>query len=1259
MPLLSLEEIQKTKVFVKTVDELEEYEQGYDVASKVDRRNAMRAMEDEMQQKWKDEKTFESSPDPSKESYFCNFPYPYMNGRLHLGHAFSLTKADFSAGYQMLQGKNVLFPFAFHCTGMPIQAAANKLKREIEELYGLEVLQSGELDDAWAALQAAKAAPKKEDDDEDDDDDEVPVNKAKGGKTKLLAKTGNVVGQRPKTQWEILQLCNVPDDEIPLFQDPQYWLQYFPPYGQTDLECFGVHVDWRRSFITTDTNPYYDSFVRWQFRILQQKGYIAFGKRPTVYSPLDQQACMDHDRASGEGKGPQEYTLIQMRVLEAGLETLAQRGIEGLSSSSSSSSEEEVYLVAATLRPETMYGQTNCFVLPEGQYGAYRMANGQIFVCSEHAALNLAHQCDGDANRTAVFGKVDLVTPISGQDLLGLPLKAPKTPYDVIYTLPLLTISMTKGTGVVTSVPSDAPDDYAALRDMQTKPELREQYGITEEMVAGYDPIPILRIPGGDEEMLDGLSDFGDMAAVTACQHLQVKDQHDAGKLKRIKKSVYNKGFYAGVMTVGSQAGKKVEDAKELVKTELMEAGEALRYWEPEEEIKSRSGDICVIAFIDQWFLTYGQEDWKQSIMAHVANEESFEAFGVRNEYLNTLEWLGNWACSRSFGLGTKVPWDPQFVVESLSDSTIYMAYYTVAHLLQDCINGNTQNAPIPTDDVWNYVFLEGPLPENSGFSDELLLQMRTEFQYWYPFNLRVSGKDLIRNHLTMSLYNHAAIWGPDKWPKAFYTNGHVMVDNAKMSKSAGNFISLYDAVRGNNVHLFVPVDKTKINKVGLVSSEEEEIATATTKKPHGLSEGQVISIAKSKHHNGNDITVLSILSDTQFTIPSTIGDQQVENSTAAVVESSVKNWKAHEWRSQSWTTDSVRYALACAGDSMNDANFESDNANTAILTLDNELEWIKSVLEDDTTLLREGNNNNNNNNRTIQDELFLLRMDDCIAQSSAFYEDMKFSMAMKFAFNDLRNHRKLYRDYHEKCGEPMQKEIVIQYIETLVVLIAPVMKHWSEYVWCHVLKKEGSVFTHGKWPSLSGMPKELLLQDKYLQDLVVNFRKTLAKKKKGKAAATTTSSSSKKRGVICVQSEYPAWKKATLEWLQSQWNDETNAFAVDLKTLKQAAKEHQQSSELLQTEKAYMGVVSFVMGQATQLGKIALSTELPFDETNLLTQSLAFLKASLELDELSICSSSSSSSSSSGEQQQQLPEGVDAADAAKAEPMKPVLCMY
>ena len=53
---------------------------------------------------------------------------------------------------------------------------------------------------------------------------------------------------------------------------------------------------------------------------------------------------------------------------------------------------------------------------------------------------------------------------------MGLPLKAPLTSYDVIYTLPMLTIRDDKGTGVGTSVPSDAPDDYAALRDLQRKP---------------------------------------------------------------------------------------------------------------------------------------------------------------------------------------------------------------------------------------------------------------------------------------------------------------------------------------------------------------------------------------------------------------------------------------------------------------------------------------------------------------------------------------------------------------------------------------------------------------------------------------------------------------------------------------------------------------------------------------------------------------------------------------------------------------------
>lgn len=53
--------------------------------------------------------------------FFGNFPYPYMNGMLHLGHAFSLSKLEFASAYHRLNGDEVLFPFAFHCTGMPIK----------------------------------------------------------------------------------------------------------------------------------------------------------------------------------------------------------------------------------------------------------------------------------------------------------------------------------------------------------------------------------------------------------------------------------------------------------------------------------------------------------------------------------------------------------------------------------------------------------------------------------------------------------------------------------------------------------------------------------------------------------------------------------------------------------------------------------------------------------------------------------------------------------------------------------------------------------------------------------------------------------------------------------------------------------------------------------------------------------------------------------------------------------------------------------
>ena len=85
-------------------------------------------LEKKWQKKWDEAKLFESEPRDDQEKYFVNCPYPYMNGYLHLGHAFTYLRADMVSRYKRMKDKNVLFPFAFHCTGTPIVAAAQRVK---------------------------------------------------------------------------------------------------------------------------------------------------------------------------------------------------------------------------------------------------------------------------------------------------------------------------------------------------------------------------------------------------------------------------------------------------------------------------------------------------------------------------------------------------------------------------------------------------------------------------------------------------------------------------------------------------------------------------------------------------------------------------------------------------------------------------------------------------------------------------------------------------------------------------------------------------------------------------------------------------------------------------------------------------------------------------------------------------------------------------------------------------------------------------
>jgi leucyl-tRNA synthetase len=167
----------------------------------------------------------------------------------------------------------------------------------------------------------------------------------------------------------------------------------------------------------------------------------------------------------------------------------------------------------------------------------------------------------------------------------------------------------------------------------------------------------------------------------------------------------------------------------------------------------------------------------------------------LKQEFFNVVDWLKAKACARKAGMGTRLPWAPDWIIESLSDSTIYMAYYTV-------IKGLNEAKPKPEqlkECFWDYVFLGLGTPVKveaaTGIPMEKIEELRNEFGYFYPMDARHSGRDLIPNHLTFMIFIHDAIWGKELWPQGVFVNGSVLMEGAKMSKSMNNIIPLVNAI--------------------------------------------------------------------------------------------------------------------------------------------------------------------------------------------------------------------------------------------------------------------------------------------------------------------------------------------------------------------------------------------------------------------------------------------------------------------------------
>ncbi len=513
------------------------------------------------------------------------------------------------------------------------------------------------------------------------------------------------------------------------FSNPKNVALFFAKHMEEDYKSIGFSIDWRRKFTTID--HIYNRFVEWQYHKLKEKGLLVKGSHPVLYSPADGNAVGEDDIKDGDINkvSIMEFTGIKFKF-------------------------EDGFLVASTLRPETIFGVTNIWINPDATYVKARV-DGEIWYISKESAEKLKYQKES----------VEILEEMPGSyfvdkkaEILGIE----------VPILPARFVDPDNATGVVYSVPAHAPYDYIALYDLWKEGKYKE-----------VQPVKIIDIPGYD------------IPAKDICEKMGITSQDDP-RLEEATKQIYKDEFYKGVLNERCSpfAGTKISEIKDQVKDWMKEKGMASVIYETSRKAVTRSGNKVIVAVLrDQWFIDYSKSWWKEK--THEWIDKMFiypEKY--RRSFHDTVDWLHERPCARKRGLGTRLPFDKDWIIESLSDSTIYMAFYTIVHKIRE-------KGIDPSLEFFDYVFLGKGEPK-PGWEE-----IRQEFLYWYPNDLRHTAPAHISNHLTFFIMHHIAIFPEEHWPRGISLNEMLIREGAKMSKSKGNVIPLSEISRKYTADLF------------------------------------------------------------------------------------------------------------------------------------------------------------------------------------------------------------------------------------------------------------------------------------------------------------------------------------------------------------------------------------------------------------------------------------------------------------------------
>ncbi len=416
---------------------------------------------------------------------------------------------------------------------------------------------------------------------------------------------------------------------------------------------------------------------------------------------------------------------------------------------------DNLYFGASTLRPETLEGVTNIFVNPSGRYVKIEK-DGKLIVVSSEAATKLSYQSN-----------IKIVGEINISDFIGAEVEEPLHKRKI----PIIGASFVdtdNATGIVYSVPAHSIHDYLAVKEASTNIE------------------PIYVLEGTGEGVVDVINKYN------------IKSTMDKDKIESATQYLYEMEYYHGKIIRGEFAGRLVRDVKDEIKSIYLQSGIAFLFYETSRKAVTREGDKVIVAIIrNQWFIDYSNQEWKSKVRS-LLDQMELRPEGLKGQFSQVLDWIRERPCARKRGLGTRLPMDRNWVIESLSDSTIYPALYTIITYLRK------MNFQEIDDSIFDYIFYgKGSLDGKSEDSKRLADEARKEFIFWYPVDWRHTGYPHISNHLTFYLFHHTAIFDRELWPKGISTGGIVLSEGQKMAKSKGNVVPLLTVKRKYGADVF------------------------------------------------------------------------------------------------------------------------------------------------------------------------------------------------------------------------------------------------------------------------------------------------------------------------------------------------------------------------------------------------------------------------------------------------------------------------